>query len=47
VGWRMTGSGTAFFKACPDRRQAEREVRALDCWSAVVTAVPSWAPMAS
>jgi 4-diphosphocytidyl-2C-methyl-D-erythritol kinase len=46
-GWRMTGTGTAFFKAYSDRRQAEQAVSALDCWSAVVTPVPAWTAVAS
>ena len=41
-GWRMTGSGTSFFKPCEDTRQAERAVAGLDCWTAVVTPVPAW-----
>jgi 4-diphosphocytidyl-2-C-methyl-D-erythritol kinase len=43
-GWQMTGSGTSFFKPYQDRRQAERAVRGLDCWTAVVTPVPAWGP---
>jgi 4-diphosphocytidyl-2-C-methyl-D-erythritol kinase len=46
-GWRMTGTGTAFFKPYPYRRQAEQAVSTLECWTAVATAVPAWAAMAS
>jgi 4-diphosphocytidyl-2-C-methyl-D-erythritol kinase len=44
-GWRMTGSGSAFFKPCQDRQHAERAVeaiRGLDCWTAVAAPVPAW-----
>ena len=42
-GWRMTGSGSAFFLACPDREDAEDAVRKLDCWTAVARPVGAWA----
>lgn len=42
-GWRMTGSGSAFFLSCPDREGAEDAVRKLDCWTAVTSAVGPWA----
>jgi len=42
-GWRMTGSGSAFFLSCPDRDAAEDVVRKLDCWTAVTCAVGAWA----
>lgn len=42
-GWRMTGSGSAFFLACPDREGAEDAVRKLDCWTVVTRAVGAWA----
>jgi len=42
-GWRMTGSGSAFFQHCESRRQAERAVEALDCWKAVARPVGAWA----
>ena len=42
-GWRMTGSGSAFFLICPDREGAEDAVRKLDCWTAVTGAVGAWA----
>jgi 4-diphosphocytidyl-2-C-methyl-D-erythritol kinase len=41
-GWQMTGTGTSFFKPCPDRRQAEEAVSGLRCWTAVATPVPPW-----
>ncbi|HKW59886.1 MAG TPA: hypothetical protein VJR46_09065 [Candidatus Dormibacteraeota bacterium] len=34
-GWRMTGSGSAFFKATSARKEAEQAVAGLDCWTAV------------
>jgi 4-diphosphocytidyl-2-C-methyl-D-erythritol kinase len=42
-GWRMTGSGSAFFLICPDREGAEDAVRKLDCWTAVTCSVGAWA----
>ena len=42
-GWRMTGSGSAFFLACPNRDRAEEATRKLDCWTAVTSAVGAWA----
>lgn len=42
-GWQMTGSGSAFFSACPDRKRAEAMAKKLDCWTAVAQAEPSWA----
>lgn len=41
-GWRMTGSGTVFFKACPTREEAEAVTAALDCWTAVARPVGPW-----
>jgi 4-diphosphocytidyl-2C-methyl-D-erythritol kinase len=41
-GWRMTGSGSAFFLSCPDREGAEDAVRKLDCWTAVTCSVGAW-----
>lgn len=38
-GWRMTGSGSAFFKPVATQLQAEDAVAALDCWKAITTAV--------
>ncbi len=42
-GWRMTGSGSAFFLVCPDRPSAEAVADKLDCWKAVTCSVPAWA----
>jgi 4-diphosphocytidyl-2-C-methyl-D-erythritol kinase len=45
AGWRMTGSGSAFFRAFPERGPAERAAAALrGCWTAVVRAVDAWGP---
>jgi 4-diphosphocytidyl-2-C-methyl-D-erythritol kinase len=42
-GWRMTGSGSAFFKRCPTRARAEASVAGLTCWTAVARPVGAWA----
>jgi 4-diphosphocytidyl-2C-methyl-D-erythritol kinase len=42
-GWQMTGSGSAFFRACADRAEAVAATEKLDCWTAVSTAVGAWA----
>lgn len=42
-GWQMTGSGSAFFKRCPDERAAQGAATKLDCWTAVTRAVGAWA----
>lgn len=42
-GWRMTGSGSAFFLECRNRMAAEAAVERLDCWKAVTSAVGAWA----
>ena len=42
-GWRMTGSGSAFFLECPDRASAEATADKLDCWKAVTCSVGPWA----
>jgi 4-diphosphocytidyl-2-C-methyl-D-erythritol kinase len=42
-GWRMTGSGSAFFKQTATRREAEEAVAGLDCWTAVTSALGAWA----
>lgn len=34
-GWRMTGSGSAFFKSASTRHEAEKAIAHLDCWTAV------------
>lgn len=41
-GWRMTGSGTAFFRPFGNREEAERAVRGLGCWTAVAAPVAAW-----
>lgn len=41
--WRMTGSGSAFFKPCESERDAKRLVASLDCWTVVAQAVGPWA----
>ena len=42
-GWQMTGSGSAFFRRCPDDGQARNVTASLDCWTAVTRAVGPWA----
>ena len=42
-GWRMTGSGSAFFLECQSREEAEAAVEKLDCWKAITSAVGAWA----
>ncbi len=41
-GWRMTGSGSAFFRHVGTRAEAERCVGGLACWTAVARPVPAW-----
>ena len=41
-GWRMTGSGAAFFKPCPTRADAEAAVEGLGCWTAVARSLHPW-----
>ena len=41
-GWQMTGSGSAFFLRCPDKRSAELAIAKLDCWTAVTQSVGAW-----
>ncbi len=41
-GWRMTGSGSAFFRACATRVEAERSVAPLGCWTAVARPLGPW-----
>jgi 4-diphosphocytidyl-2-C-methyl-D-erythritol kinase len=40
--WRMTGSGSAFFRACRDRSSAEAAIAGLDGWKVAVQAVGPW-----
>jgi len=42
-GWRMTGSGSAFFLPCATRAEAESRVEGLHCWTAVARPVGPWA----
>jgi len=41
-GWRMTGSGSAFFRRCATRGEAEAAAARLDCWTAVAGPVGAW-----
>jgi 4-diphosphocytidyl-2-C-methyl-D-erythritol kinase len=44
-GWRMSGSGSAFFKHCGDRAEAARAVEAIAevrCWTTVATPAATW-----
>lgn len=41
--WKMTGSGSAFFRRCPNERAAQKSTAELDCWTAVTHAIGSWA----
>ena len=41
--WQMTGSGSAFFRRCPDEETAHLAIAKLDCWTAVTHAVGAWA----
>jgi 4-diphosphocytidyl-2-C-methyl-D-erythritol kinase len=41
-GWRMTGSGSAFFMQCKTREEADRAVAGLDCWTTVARPVAAW-----
>jgi len=38
-GWRMTGSGSAFFKPAATENEARVAIRGLDCWTAVTRAM--------
>lgn len=38
-GWRMTGSGSAFFLECLSRDDATAATAGLDCWTATASAV--------
>lgn len=38
-GWRMTGSGSAFFKVAASENEAKVAIRGLDCWTAVSPAL--------
>lgn len=41
-GWRMTGSGSAFFLPAATRAAAEAVAARLDCWTAVARPVGAW-----
>jgi 4-diphosphocytidyl-2-C-methyl-D-erythritol kinase len=41
--WQMTGSGSAFFRRCPDRASAEAAARTIRCWTTVTRSVGAWA----
>ena len=45
-GWRMTGSGSAFFRRCPTRAAAEAAASDAPrrCWTAVARPVAAWGP---
>ena len=38
-GWRMTGSGSAFFKQTATRHEAEQAITGLECWRVVAQSV--------
>ena len=40
--WQMTGSGSAFFRVCSSRPEAQAATENLDCWTAVARAVGPW-----
>lgn len=40
--WQMTGSGSAFFKRCANKREATEAVARLECWTAVAHSVDRW-----
>lgn len=41
-GWRMTGSGTAFYRLTRTRQEAEAAVARLGCWKSVARPVGRW-----
>lgn len=41
-GWRMTGSGSAFFRRCGTRAEAEACAGRLTCWTAVARDMHAW-----
>jgi 4-diphosphocytidyl-2-C-methyl-D-erythritol kinase len=43
AGWQMTGSGSAFFKACANDDEARRAIKGLDVWTAVTQPIEPWA----
>jgi 4-diphosphocytidyl-2-C-methyl-D-erythritol kinase len=42
-GWRMTGSGSAFFKAAESEQEARAAIVGLDSWTVVTRAFGRWA----
>ncbi|HYW27711.1 MAG TPA: hypothetical protein VE953_26300 [Terriglobales bacterium] len=42
VGWRMTGSGSAFFRPAGSRAEADSAIARLDCWTALARPVGAW-----
>jgi len=42
-GWRMTGSGSAFYKRTHTEEEGRQAIGKLDCWTAVTRGVGSWA----
>ena len=42
-GWRLTGSGSAWFRPCASRAEAEHRLAAVPGWKAAVRSVPRWA----
>jgi len=41
-GWRMTGSGSSFFRPAATRAAAEAAAARLDCWTAVARPIGPW-----
>ena len=41
-GWRMTGSGSAFFKPHNSEHDAKQTAQKIDCWTAVTSATGPW-----
>ena len=42
-GWRMTGSGSAFFKRVDTEKEGTRAIANLDCWKTVTRSIGRWA----
>lgn len=40
--WRMTGSGSAFFRECATQSEAAAAASRLECWTAVARTVGGW-----
>ena len=41
-GWRMTGSGSAFFKEANTEEEGRKAIAGLDCWTTVTRAASAW-----